>query len=292
MTTPAHARAVASHAPHAWRDELVDLIRACSGALIFAVPLLFTMEMWSIGTSADLHKIFIFFLLALLLNVMLNYFAGFRRGTSIRIAVEDAIEALAIGLVLGFVVLLTIDQIQLGDSLQTLSGKVVLEAIPLSIGASVANSVFGRSGERGRSHGGRINDSQPRSGRQELGNDVGATIIGGVFLGFSIAPTDEVSFIASTLDYRHLMGVAALSFVASYGIVFVSDFQRNPTEGPFQGPFSETALCYLVSLGVALSALYLFDRIGGSDPLRMIVAMTVVLGLPATIGGAAGRLLI
>lgn len=275
-----------------WRDEIVDLARASSGAVLFAVPLLYTMEMWSIGASANLGKVLIFFLLALVLNVLLNYFAGFKRGTSWRTAMQESVEALAVGLVLGMVILLVLDQLQPRDSLDSFAGKVVLQSIPLSIGASIANSVFGRSGEKDRRHGDDNGNGEEPSGRHEFFNDVGATAIGGVFIGFSIAPTDEVSVIAADLDYVHLMGVMALSLIFSYGIVFISGFQGNPTSGPFQSPLSETALCYLVSLLVALVVLYLFDQVEGDEPLRLIVTMTVVLGLPTTIGGAAGRLVV
>lgn len=275
-----------------WRDEITDLARAASGGVLFAVPLLYTMEMWFIGAAANLGKILVFFLLALLLNVLLNYFAGFRRGKSWLTAMHESIEASAIGLVLGLVILLVLDQVQLTDPLTSITGKVVLQSIPLSIGASIANSLFGRDGKKDRRHGDDNDDGKNLSGRHEFFNDVGATAIGGVFIGFSIAPTEEVGMIASDLAYAHLMGIIALSLIFSYTIVFVSGFQGNPTHGPFQSPLSETILCYLVSLLVALVVLYLFDQVDASLPLRTTATMTAVLGLPVTIGGAAGRLVI
>jgi uncharacterized membrane protein len=47
-----------------------------------------------------------------------------------------------------------------------------------------------------------------------------------------------------------------------------------------------------LSLLVALAALLLFDRIEWGDPLGEIVTMVLVLGLPAAVGGAAGRLVV
>ena len=56
------------------------------------------------------------------------------------------------------------------------------------------------------------------------------------------------------------------------------------------GPFAETVGAYVISLSVAALALLFFQRIGPDQDWRTWLAWTVVLGLPATIGGAAGRL--
>ncbi len=123
-------------------------------------------------------------------------------------------------------------------------------------------------------------------------SDVGATIIGGIFIGFSIAPTDEVPLIAAALDYRHLVAVIGFSLLVSYMIVFASGFDQASPQGLFQRPFTETTLSYVVSLAVSFVALYLFDQIEMGDPLLSMLEETLVLGVPATVGGAAGRLVI
>jgi uncharacterized membrane protein len=51
----------------------------------------------------------------------------------------------------------------------------------------------------------------------------------------------------------------------------------------------ETLLAYIVSLLAALIALYLFDRVEIGDSIGQVVSETLVLGLPAAVGGAAGR---
>jgi uncharacterized membrane protein len=86
----------------------------------------------------------------------------------------------------------------------------------------------------------------------------------------------------------------AASLVVSYAIVFVAGFsnqdRRHLQEGPFQRPITETVVCYLIALTTALALLWMFQQ--GMRPWPELLAQTVVLGLPAAVGGAAGRLAI
>lgn len=273
----------------AWARELNDFVRAFAGAYIFGIPLLFTMEMWWLGQYADRWKLLLLLGLILAANVALTYAAGFKKESTFVTTIDEAIDAVAVGLVGATVMLLILNQIRPAEPLDSMLGKIVIQAVPLSIGASVTNQVFGTRGEKSRAGG----TQDPELGPwQAFFSDVGATIIGGIFVGASIAPTDEIPMISAGLDFWHLIGVVAFSLTVSYGIVFASGFDQPSPKGLFQHPFTETALAYLVSLLVAFAALYLFDRITLDDPLLSIVGQTVVLALPTTVGGAAGRLVI
>ncbi len=239
---------------------------------------------------------------AFLANLGLTRFAGFKRQQHATVfqTVDETVDVLAVAAVGALVVLLTLNRIALDDPLGSNLGTIVVQIVPLNLDASVANVVFapgkGRQGAdeqgRGRGAGGGEEASPWRATR----GDVGATAIGGIFLGFSVAPTEEIPMLATELGYAHRLAVIALSLALTYLIVFASGFEaqsagRQPP-GPFQHPFSETALAYLVSLLVALGALLLFGQIEPGDPLTDIVAQTLVLGLVTAIGGAAGRLVI
>jgi putative integral membrane protein (TIGR02587 family) len=250
-----------------WAQELNDLVRAFSGAYIFGVPLLFTMEMWWIGEYGDRWK----------------------RETTFRNTINQAVEATAVGIVAATVMLLVLNRIRPGDPLHSVLGMIVIQAVPLSIGASVANEVFGRWGEKRRE--GNAEGVQLKQW-QELFSDVGATAIGGIFVGFSVAPTEEIPMLAAGLDYFHLALLVGFSLLLSYGIVFESGFDGGQPEGLFQRPITETTLAYVVSLLVAAVSLYLFGQIETGQPLQSVIEQTLVLGLPMTIGGAAGRLVL
>ena len=60
------------------RREARAFTRAFSGAFLFGVLLLFTMEMWWIGIFADLWKLLLFLGPAFAVNLHLIYFAGFK----------------------------------------------------------------------------------------------------------------------------------------------------------------------------------------------------------------------
>ena len=122
--------------------------------------------------------------------------------------------------------------------------------------------------------------------------DLGATAIGAVFVGLTIAPTDEVPTLAAAMTPGWLLAMMAVSLVVSYAIVFVAGFtdekNRKRQTGLLQRPSSETVACYLISLAVSGLMLWFFQRADG--PPRVTLSNILVLGLPAVVGGAAGRL--
>lgn len=276
--------------PGPWQKELDDFVRAFSGAFLFGIPLLFTMEMWWLGEFVAMWKLLLFLLVAFLANVHLAYFAGFKQESAFHTTVGQAIDALAVGAVTSVVVLIVLNQLSLADPPRAIAGKVILQTVPLSIGASVANLLL-RPDESREGNG-----DQPGNPLRATLNDLGATIAGGLFLGFAIAPTDEIPMLAAEMQAFHELAIIALSLVLTYAIVFESGF--NPqgaapgTEGPFNLPITETVFAYLISLTVAFILLFLFNHIEGGEPLSTLLSQTLVLALPVAIGGAAGRLVI
>jgi putative integral membrane protein (TIGR02587 family) len=277
-----------------WGKELQDILRAVSGGFIFATPLLYTMEMWWIGTTAELWKLMLFLGVAALITFALarSRSGGFKVETSRFASLEQAVDGVAVGLIGAVIVLAVLNRIELGNPLGSVLGKVIVQAVPLCIGAAVANAIFGPHGERSRA--GEESEGEGQSAREAFVADFGATIIGAIFIAFSIAPTDEVPTLAAELDYAHALALIVLSLLLTYCIVFASGFGsgQHEQQGPFQSPLTETVLAYLLSLLVALVSLALFDRIEWGDPLGEMVTMVLVLGLPAAVGGAAGRLVV
>ena len=285
-------------APHpaSWAEELRDVFRAIGGGFIFAIPLLYTMELWTIGATADLWKLLLFLAIAFLISLGLAHSrgGGFKEDTDAFATFEQAVDGVAVGIVSAAIVLFVLNRIHLGQPLASMTGKIIAQAVPISIGAAVASAIFGARGERSRQGDAEDDNQDDQSPWRALLADLGATAIGAIFLAFSIAPTDEVTLLAAELGHKHLIAVIALSLVLSYIVVFASGYgsRQRSHAVPFHHPITETTVAYVVSLLVALASLWLFDRIEVSDPPAQIVALTLVLGLPATVGGAAGRLVI
>ncbi|MDP8949628.1 MAG: TIGR02587 family membrane protein [Actinomycetota bacterium] len=271
-----------------WRREYADFARAFSGAFLFGIALLYTMEMWWIGTYIAPSRLLVLLALAFAANLALTHFAGFKKGHSLGRTVNQATDSVAVGVVASLVILLVLNRIGLSDPLDAILGQIVIQAVPLSIGASLANAVFSSGGREGG--GGEGKEARPV---RSILKDMGATAVGATFVGSTVAPTVEIPLLAAELGRLHELALIAVSLIISYMIVFASGFTTQPKpredRSLLQRPVPETLLAYVVSLLVALVALYLFDRVEIGDPVGQVVSGTLVLGLPAAVGGAAGR---
>jgi len=273
-----------------WYEELRGLVRAFSGAFLFGIPLLYTMEMWWLGDVASPTHLALVLGIALVANFGLVTAAGFKEEKSLFSRIEQTMDAVAVGAVGSAIVLLTLNQLNLDQPPLAILGKIVVQTLPLSIGASLANIVFG--GDKGR-EGDADEGSQMTTWWHALFNDVGATAIGAAFIASNVAPTEEIPMLAARLEYWHLLALIALTIVTGYIIVFASGFDpaaKRDREHLFQHPATETILSYLVSLAVAFVVLALMKQIGAGDTPSFALTQTLVLGFPAMVGGAAGRI--
>ncbi|MBF2050355.1 MAG: TIGR02587 family membrane protein [Elainella sp. C42_A2020_010] len=298
-----------------WRQEIVDLIRGASGGFLFGIPLLYTMEVWWIGSYTEPPLMLIVLAVTFVIVFLLNRTDGFRQLRPDRPlqAAMDSVEALAIGIVCVTLVLILLREITLETSIQEILGKIVLEGMPFALGVALARSIMA-GGEENAADG----DAQPSGSSQTDANqaetgppqaqsppkqsfnatlaDIGATLVGTIFIAFNVAPTDEVPMLTAASSPPWLLGIVAASLVISYCIVFAAGFttqnRRLQQQGLFQKPIIETVISYLLSLVAAAMMLWLFHRLSPADPWTSWLQQTLILGLPATIGGAAGRLAI
>ena len=282
--------------PGPWRRELGDIIRGLSGGFLFGIPLLYTMEVWWLGTFTEPWRLLVILLVSFAINWMLSRFAGFRQedaGVQLG-AATDALEAMAIGVVASAVTLMVLGEVRPGLPLDTMLGMIVLESIPFSLGVSIASGLLrGNKDDPGKGE----QEDQPPEDKPAANatlRDAGATLAGALFIAFSIAPTEEVPMLAANLSTLGVVMLAFFSLVVSYAITFEAGFAdqqaRRAQQGIFQRPLSETVFSYLISLLVAAALLWLFKQLEVADPLRVWLERTIVLGLPAAIGGSAGRL--
>ena len=286
--------------PFGFRQETRDLLRGISGGAIFGMPLLYTMEIWMNGRFfSSLHLILIL-ILALGLNICFSYFAGLREKNTdnqVFAAIDDGLTSMALGLVLSLIILMLIGRIgpNSGETLGSL-GKVVLEACIISVGITFTNFKF-KSHEYERSlplHGRLTLSPSARQLRKDL-NDLAATMAGAFVYTFNVAPTEEVILIASELSSAQLFLLLAAELGLCYVILFASGLNSNEVyekNSFFQKPLSEMILSTFISLGIAgfLLALLGYGGLQVSDSLFLPAVVT--LGLPAVVGGAAGRLVV
>jgi putative integral membrane protein (TIGR02587 family) len=287
-----------------WSREFDDLIRGAAGGFLFGIPLLYTMEVWWIGSFTHPQRMIVVLVTTFVAVLLLNRTAGFRhsRDVSLLDAAIDSIEALAIGLVSVAILLLLLREITFETPLDEVLGKVIFESVPFALGVALANQFLYRAPDSDQE---RSNEGQPggaATGPHEEAQqtfratvaDIGATIIGAIIVAFNIAPTDEIPMLAAAVSPPWLLLIMVASLIISYGIVFEANFadqaKRKQQQGVFQQPLSETVASYLFALLAAAFMLWFFQQLSFDDPWTIWLSHTLLLGLPATIGGAAGRL--
>jgi putative integral membrane protein (TIGR02587 family) len=285
-----------------WRREFDDLVRGLSGGFLFGIPLLYTMEVWWLGAHSEPWRLLLLLCMSFGINWLLGHFAGFRQASVPVGTVTDALEAMALGAVACVITLVVLGELQLTMPLESMIGVVVLESVPFSLGVSIANGFLSGSKDdpRGeaRNQYSPVPDGQgPVKQHPRISGtlrDAGATVAGALFIAFSIAPTEEVPMLASNLTSLGMIGLMCFSVLVSYAITFEAGFAdqqaRLRQQGLFQRPLSETLFSYLVSLVVAAVLLWIFKQLSWNDPWQVWLDRTIVLGLPAAIGGSAGRL--
>lgn len=288
---------------NAWSNQFDDIVRGVSGGFLFGIPLLYTMEVWWIGSQISPPEMLSILAVTFVVVCLLNRTEGFRKTQSKQLldTIMDSVEALAIGIICVTFLLILLGEIRLGTSSNEALGKVILESVPFSLGAALAGAFL--SGDRWSSSNNQDSDNhkeQANHKHQPKVNatlaDIGATLIGAMIIAFNIAPTDEVPMLNASVSPPWLLVIVTTSLLISYGIVFEAGFttqkKRRQQQGLFQRPISETVASYLVSLFAAALMLLFFHKLSFDDPWTVWLSYTLILGLPATIGGAAGRLAI
>ena len=305
MIKPIHKH----HRPTGWSQELQDLVRGASGGFLFGIPLLYTIEVWQIGSYTEPPLMLCILAVTYVVIFLLNHTEGFRqkqRDGALNAAAES-IEALAIGMLCAAFMLVLLRRITWDTSLGEALGKIIFEGVPFSLGVTLARLLLtGDSSplQQGENYQSQMRQSSKHSISKVLQTnkfsfhetlaDISATLFGAIIIAFSIAPTDEITTLAAAASPPWLLALIAVSLLISYGIVFAAGFtnqyQRRQQQGLFQTPEGETVFSYLISLLASALMLWFFQRLGLSDPWFVWLRYTLVLGLPATIGGAAGRL--
>jgi putative integral membrane protein (TIGR02587 family) len=279
--------------PHAqaWQTELDDLMRGIAGAFLFGVPFLYTMEVWWKGNFTSPPRMMLMLGMAYLALVLLNLQGGFRAEqarTRAQILAESA-EGLAIALLTASLSLLLLGLLRFDTGIDILMGRIITLSLPFAIGVGIANNILLNTSSDEPSPAKKNNHAW----RSTLA-DARASMLGAIVVGASIAPTDEIPMIASSLSPVRLLAIMISSLLLSYIIVFEANFgaqkRRRSHTGFFQSPISETLGSYLISLAISMLMLWLFQGVRVGDPVNQWVSYIIVLGLPSTIGGAAGRL--
>ena len=267
------------------RSFLIALARAFAGAIIFALPLLMTMEMWALGFYMDPLRLALFLALMFPVLVVLAYYAGFEESVSWRHLVLSACVAYAVAFIAAAAGLALLGVLRPGMSIGEIIGKVALQAIPASIGAMLARSQLGERKEQ--------RDEERR--RDTYHGELFLAAVGALFLAFNVAPTEEVVLISTMMTGWHALALVVVSLAIMHAFVYAVEFRGQVSLHPELSVWSEflrlTVVAYALALLVCVYVLWSFGRSEGLA-LGELLMQTIVLGFPAAIGAAAARLVL
>ncbi|MGB7924958.1 MAG: TIGR02587 family membrane protein [Pyrinomonadaceae bacterium] len=284
------------------QKSLQEYARGIAGGLLFSLPLIYTMEVWWAGFTSHPMRLFFYVVVTFALLIGYNQFAGLRHDASFTEVVIDSVEELGLGLLISSAMLLLLRRVSFDMTTGEIVGKIVIEAMPVAIGVSVGTAQLG--GGDGKSNdtgaGGSRRSKRKRGekvGEKDLEHFGGQMVIalcGAVLFAANVAPTEEVVQLASEISSWHLLGVALVSISLGALVLFYSDFTCAERLAPAEGVFAViigTIITYAVALMASALILWFFGRFEGVAWIT-IIAETVVLGLAATLGASAGRLLL
>ncbi len=282
-----------------WIEELRAILRGTAGSFLFGIPLLYTVEVWAIGSATGSLRLLGVQAVTFVVVLLLTQIEGFRRSLTIQPieTVLESIEALGIGIVCAAIALILLRRITFETPLSEALGKLIFEGVPFSLGVTLARSTLERRPRVRRTLIIETSASAAASFRSILRDtlvDIDATLIGAIVIAFSIAPTEEIAIIAAALPDLWLLLIMAASLLVSYIIVFASGFtdrSERAQRGLLLTPLTETLVAYVVVLLASALMLIFFQQLSGDDPWQEWLGNIIVLGLPASVGGAAGRIL-
>ncbi len=274
-------------------QSLKEYGRGIAGGLLFSLPLLFTQEVWEYGFLFDPFRMLIYVFVTFLLLLGYNRYAGLRHDRDALEVVIDSFEEMGIGLVIAAVVLLFLGRLEFDSGLTEMMGLITLEGMTVAIGVSVGTAQLGTREQQEESEKG---TDGSENADIHLHEQIVLAVIGAVLIAGNVGPTQELTIIGMEAETWQLVGLMIMSLAICATILFYSDFVRSHRISGvdvhnWYGVLLRTATFYIVALASSALVLWAFARFDGVS-LDVALAQTVALGLIASLGSSAGRLLL
>jgi putative integral membrane protein (TIGR02587 family) len=260
-------------------DYALSLLRALLGAMVFALPLFMTMEMWELGVAMGRLRLVLLLLLSWPALVALSFYAGFEKTFSLIDNILDAFAAIAISTVASLIVLTVFGEIQPGITASEVAGKLAVLSFAASIGALLADKQFNDNEET----------RKEKRRKHSFSSRLFVMGVGAIFLALNVAPTEEVQIIASAISPLQAILLAGVSVAALHVILTAVDNESGESVAArfVRRTLSGYGLCLLLCWYI----LWTFSRLDGVG-LAESVERIIVLAFPAALGAGAARLIL
>lgn len=272
-------------------QSLREYGRGLAGGLIFALPLLFTMELWDAALMITPEKLGLYLATTFVLLLLYNRYAGLRSDASFGEVVIDSVEELGLGLVISLAVLFLLGRIGPDNTWPEIMNRVLMEGMTLAIGVSVGTAQLGT--EEADEAGGMDHDDRDGPDYHYPAQSAIA-LCGAVLFAANIAPTDEIGIIAREASVGDLVAIMLVSLLLGLGFLYFTAFRgstRHLPEREWKWMTREIITAYAASLAASALILYFFGSLPSASPVQFVSGM-IVVALPAMLGASAGRLLL
>ena len=267
------------------RDTAIAYGRGAVGGLLIALPLLLTMEMWWAGFTVSAPRLLGLVAVNFGVLLVLQHYSGLHPDKTAGSQFRAALVAYGMGIAISAITLEMINVLRGGVALVDVVGKLVLEAVPVSIGASLAMSHFGVEHQ----------EVERRKDEDNFWGERAMALAGSMIFGVSVASTEEMTMIGLQLHWGHSLALVVVSIVQVHAILFAvrrgkGEDSRRP--GALRSLVEEGVGVYAVALVVSAYLLWTFGQIGGETGLLAAADIVITLAFSTSLGAAAAELLL
>jgi len=270
-----------------YEEALRDQGRGITGALmVLGLTVLYTLETWELAWTLPMSYLVAYAFTGLVAVFLVTADVGFHEaeedddGLDLSQGALDFTELVFQSFVAAYVSLLAMGIIDLGDPPATVVRLGLLQVVPLGFGAAVANRLLAQSDEMVE--------------EESFPENLSTFAFGALFFTFPIAPTEEVVVVALHAGWPRLASLVVLSVLIVNLVLYELRFRGHGgrTEGsPRAVQVGTSFITYVVGITISVVLLAAFGHFDGAD-LPEMVQLTVVLGFPASVGGAAGEVVL
>jgi putative integral membrane protein (TIGR02587 family) len=270
---------------------LIGIGRAIAGALLFALPMLMTMEMWALGFYIDRFQLLLLLLINIPLLIGLAHRIGFEATFGWREDLRDSAIAYGIGIVTSTIILVLLGLLKADDPWHEILGRIAIQSVPASIGA-----MLGRSQLSGDSGGDDQEEDDEDDGRETgYAGELFMMAVGALFLSLNMAPTEEMILLSYKMTPLHALLTIIASIALMHGFVYAVSFKGShelSSETPWWHAFVRFTLPgYIIAVLISLYCLWTFERLGDVSATQILMSV-IVLSFPGAIGASAARLIL
>ncbi len=272
------------------------IARGVAGALLFALPMLMTMEMWELGFYMDRNRLLLLLIINIPLLIILSDKVGFEETSTWRQAIRDASIAYALGVVASGLILVAMGVVKTGQSTHEIIGMIAVQAVPASIGAMLGRSQLGGQSDDGNGDDEDRDSADPVHEREtSYAGELFLMAVGALFLNLNVAPTEEMILLSYKMTPWHALVIIAASLALMHGFVYALSFRgsHDLAEGtPSWHAFVRFTLPgYVIAGLISAYCLWTFHRTDDVGSTQILMAV-VILSFPGAIGAAAARLIL